>query len=202
MRFTLIYDGVLPPQTAHDGRVNDKSAIRKVLHCQLQNLWANHPVLAGALEQWRKLQPVRKAYSIAAISDPPLIEPMERAGIQFIPLVTNHLATYCELDILFLRREPKGFLVNAGGDLDNRIKMLFDAFRVPQDASELPALNGSEPNPFFCLLEDDSLITSVKISSERLLEGTEWASPDRVRLVINVITRVHRLTYGNLGLCD
>jgi hypothetical protein len=56
------------------------------------------------------------------------------------------------------------------GDLDNRIKTLLDALKIPND-KELPS--GAKPsgteNPFFCLLEDDSLITHIRIITDRLL---------------------------------
>jgi len=62
-------------------------------------------------------------------------------------------------------------LVSSGGDIDNRIKVLFDGLRVPKYDSELKNLAPEEgENPLFCLLEDDdSLITSIKITTDRLL---------------------------------
>jgi hypothetical protein len=113
--------------------------------------------------------------------------------------VGDFLSMTCELDVLFLRKEPRGYLVNQAGDLDNRIKVLFDALRVPKE-NELPATLEALPDPFFCLLEDDRLITSVRIVSERLLEGTIPTSRNHVRLVVNVTTQIHRMTAVNIGL--
>jgi hypothetical protein len=96
----------------------------------------------------------------------------------------------CALDILFLRRDQPGDLIKHGGDIDNRIKVLFDALRMPQDEQEL---TGQKPDvaedPFFCLLQDDKQITEVKITTDRLL--TPQASDEGindVHLIIHVKT--------------
>jgi len=50
-------------------------------------------------------------------------------------------------------------LVTSGGDIDNRIKVLFDGLKMPETVSELGGVAlESEEDPFFCLLEDDNLI--------------------------------------------
>jgi threonine synthase len=80
--------------------------------------------------------------------------------------------------------------VKTGGDIDNRIKVLFDALRMPKigefDAETPPA---PDEAPFFCLLQDDSLITEIKVTTDRLLTPlqTEEDSDD-VHLVIHVRT--------------
>jgi hypothetical protein len=123
-------------------------------------------------------------------------------GFEFIPLIVGSLPAVCELDILFLRREQPGSLIlkprdDYGGDLDNRIKILFDALRVPCKLEELPvgAAPAAEEAPFYCLLEDDSLITKFQVESDTLLggleESAEWAD---VQLVLNVTMRITRYT--------
>jgi hypothetical protein len=74
------------------------------------------------------------------------------------------------LDILFLRAEGKNYILQ-GGDIDGRLKTLFDALRIPRDANELPARAEPEPdeNPLFCLLENDDLISEVRVNTDRLL---------------------------------
>ena len=61
------------------------------------------------------------------------------------------------------------------GDLDNRIKTLFDALKIPREASALPsdAKPDEDQKPFFCLLQDDSLITKFSIEADRLLEPVQ-----------------------------
>jgi hypothetical protein len=52
--------------------------------------------------------------------------------------------------------------------------------------------------PFFCLLEDDALITSFSVETDRLL--TQPNSPvNQVYLVIEVNVRVMKLTETNIG---
>jgi hypothetical protein len=61
-----------------------------------------------------------------------------RCGFRFVPLVNEHMGhVTCSLDILFLRRDHPGGLVSNTGDIDNRIKVLFDALRMPGDCQEV-----------------------------------------------------------------
>jgi hypothetical protein len=85
--------------------------------------------------------------------------------------VTADLALSCAIEILFLRPEPPGGIVR-GGDVDNRIKTLFDGLKMPREAQDLgPYLNpGADEDPFYCLVEDDQLITSVSVETDTLLE--------------------------------
>jgi hypothetical protein len=92
-------------------------------------------------------------------------------GYRFVPLVRKDWRPMCSLNILFLRHDPPGSLVHAG-DLDNRIKTLIDALRRPESAIEL---RGNEQlaegeDPFFCLLEDDKLVTGLTVESDRFLK--------------------------------
>ena len=102
-----------------------------------------------------------------------------------------------ELSLTLLRPEPPGNLLTQGGDIDNRLKTLFDALTMPRHANALPV--GAKPEegemPFFCLLEDDNLVTSVQVRTEQLLEPECDSSV--VELFIFVRTRISRQTYGN-----
>ena len=95
---------------------------------------------------------------------------------QFVPLVVNsaHFRLICELDIRFARRDTPGDIVH-GGDLDNRVKTLFDALRMPGPDTLYELPSDAEPmkgeTPFLCLLEDDRLITKFTVASEKLLEA-------------------------------
>jgi hypothetical protein len=113
----------------------------------------------------------------------------ERAGIGFIPLMTEPNGLVCSLDILFLRPERPGSILESAGDIDNRIKTLIDALRVPSDGSEMKRREGDEPdpNPMYCLLQDDKLITSLKVEADRLL-FTRGQSEHEAILIIHVET--------------
>jgi hypothetical protein len=93
---------------------------------------------------------------------------------------------------VFLRRDHPGNLIRHGGDIDNRIKVLFDGLRIPQECSELPddAKPESEDDPFFCLLEDDELITEVKVTTDRLL-----VPPTGEEHIHNVVLLIHVKAY-------
>jgi hypothetical protein len=50
------------------------------------------------------------------------------------------------------------------------LKVLFDALRMPHDASEVSETPSVEGEVIFCLLADDNLITDLSIESFRLLD--------------------------------
>ena len=79
-----------------------------------------------------------------------------------------------------------GYIIYRGGDIDNRLKTLLDSLRMPTMKEELPSNDPPEDNenPFYCLLENDNLITDISISTDRLLEPQ--ASDSHVKLFIRV----------------
>ena len=164
MEFRLVYDGRLP-SASNSSRVKEKHDIRKSIHQQLVQLTEIRKSVEG-----RHLI-TSKRFNLS--------------GFGFVPLVTKAHAVFCHLDILFLRSGPPGSHI-IGGDLDNRLKTLFDALRVPRNANEVPS--GAEPEesevPFRCLLEDDSLITDHTVTTDRLLLPS--ANDSHVRLILRV----------------
>jgi hypothetical protein len=98
-------------------------------------------------------------------------------------LYEDHFILTCSLNILFLRKEGPGALVASGGDLDNRIKTLFDGLRMP--TLEEGRAEKADLDPLFCLLEDDALITDVMIRTDRLV-SRPGSSSSEVRLIIDV----------------
>jgi hypothetical protein len=95
----------------------------------------------------------------------------QQCGGRFIPLVSNLGGFACSLDILFLRRDNPGNMIRSGGDIDNRIKVLLDGLRMPENDAELGGIpiDSQAENPFFCLLEDDNLITKLSVTTDRLI---------------------------------
>ena len=104
-----------------------------------------------------------------------------------------------ELDITFIRQQQPGQLVNQGGDIDNRIKTLFDALRVPtkSEVTQLGEYLQSDEFPMFCLFEDDFLISSANIETDRLLRP---AKERQMLAIIQVTVQVTRVTIGTIGL--
>jgi len=121
----------------------------------------------------------------------------------FIPLVTRLHGLVSEIDITFLRREDPGAIINAGGDIDNRLKTLFDALRLPHDATELGRQTGpGDPIDIFCLLEDDVLITRLGLLTGRLIgplhSNAQPEKPTDVELQMHITVKVNHGMIANL----
>jgi len=118
---------------------------------------------------------------------------------RFAPLVSSVYGwnTVAELNILVLRPSQPGDLINHGGDIDNRLKTLFDTLRMPSEP-EIPIEETPQrgEDPFFVLLQDDALITDFSIATDRLL--TTSPSQNYVEIVIHVTLRKTRASMVNL----
>lgn len=90
-------------------------------------------------------------------------------NVTYLPLVRKSAQLVAELDILLLRNEAPGRIIVGGGDIDNRLKTLFDALRCPHTPEEAGSQLHGETE-IYTLLEDDSLITAVSVTTDRLLE--------------------------------
>ncbi|HEY6189592.1 MAG TPA: hypothetical protein VIW80_18205 [Pyrinomonadaceae bacterium] len=208
MEFRLVYEGPLPSGGNSSRHVKYKHLIRKQLHPQLSRLWHEHPALA---HKW-KVMPDGPVYDILRqarlVKNVPGINEVEmlarqfdRCGFRFVPLVNKRFDLVCSLNILFLRRGNPGDLIAVGGDIDNRIKTLFDALRIPKDGSEISEQPGADENPFFCLLEDDSLITEFNVTTDRLLRPARTDEGEaEVVLIIQVTVKATEINLENLQL--
>lgn len=208
MEFRLTYEGPLrstqgePWGDQRDPRAEHKHEIRRVFHKQLRRLWEITPFLREGKSTGpepitlyinslplieRPISTVRDAHSLAL--------QYAQFGFKFVPLVTTELNLVCGLDILFLRPDKPGNLWR--GDIDNRVKTLLDALSVPEAndryCDRTPA---EDEKPFYCLLEDDALITKLSVETDQLLETD--GSPDPVRLVVTVRLRPYELHLGNI----
>lgn len=201
MKFTLTYEGEL--------RAKDNSErkweIRRQLHPQLQELWATNPTLVQVRRN--RLVPKTGYWLIEghhsldnqiatqrhartddlSRNDIDLCEPIAKADRRFWPLVRESFALTCALRILFLRKEEPGRLYQ-GGDLDNRLKTLFDALSIPNENQIIS--DATIADPIYCLLEDDRLITRIDVDTHRLLAPAQSASKHEVKLIIEVDVRV------------
>lgn len=172
MEFRLVYSGSLPAAGRSTTRNETKIEIRRTLSKQLRELWATHPRMRRRLEKrpwvnhWgENPDPARELWSYVEMH----ALRFQVAGRNYCPVISNDSGAACELNILFLRRDQPGNLIASGGDIDNRLKVLFDALRMPQNADEVGDRHADDDAPHFCLLEDDSLITDVRITTDRLL---------------------------------
>jgi hypothetical protein len=185
MEFTLHYRGLLKP----NGGPDEKHALRRVFHSQLRQLWQQKPLSAF----WKTLVD-------RTVPDQSLNVVRDIHGFTFVPLVCEKTSLVAELSITLLRPEPPGAIVTQAGDIDNRLKTLLDALKVPSEPTALPP--GTAPaegeNPFFCLLEDDNLITALAVKSDRLLEPDLDAR--QAEVLINVRVRALQVFFGTVGL--
>jgi hypothetical protein len=85
------------------------------------------------------------------------------------------------------------------GDIDNRIKTLIDALRIPSANEDYDQRTPAEDEqPFFCLLEEDKLITKLTIETDRLLKF-DGKALDQAMLVINVSLRPYETQIANIA---
>jgi hypothetical protein len=195
VEFTLRYEGVLPTANGNT-RVLEKQRMREDFHFQLKQLWQHD----SALTNVKGLQ-IGELISNRVVPAKPLTEfTRPHYGVfvgRFcvIPIITRHNGLVCHLDIQLLRNGAPGDLVRNGGDIDGRLKVIFDALRMPHNAGELA---GSEPagsanEPLYCVLEDDSLITKLSVEAQRRLLRSGEAK-DHVSLHIRVKVLALRMT--------
>ncbi len=158
------------------------------MHPQLERLWKEKPLEAVA-PRLLDATSQRSADSIV----------VERDGLRFAPLVTHRLNLYAEISVLLMRQQQHGALFTEGGDIDNRLKTLLDALRLPRGPNEARGNGGRDDDPplFFCLLEDDALITKASVETAQLLRP---APPDFVLAIVGVHVKKTMLTPANMSL--
>lgn len=215
MEFRLVFEGSLKSGQS-GGVVAEKHAIRKAIHKQLAQLWqaipdlkirsGEHSILSAPPA---KTNP-RTITTAAALPRESLWKTLgdtfDKCGYKFVPLVSRHLGLTCGLDILMLQKD-KAAPIGQAGDIDNRLKTLFDALQVPQNCSEVVGVKEADEDPyFFCLTEEDSLITDVRVTVDK------WLAPftpppgkgashleNFVHMVITVKVKPSVFSYENLA---
>jgi hypothetical protein len=165
--------------------------IRQHFHAQLRDLWTRPP-----LSGYRRLLDPR-----SEVGDLSLIT--EFNGFEFASLIADHVGLVAELDIMLLWSAAPGSIITTGGDIDNRLKTLLDALKVPSVPKDLPSGVRPQPDerPFFCLLRDDRLITRLSVETDRLLEPGLPSSDAVVIVKVRTVQfrgdlRLHPLTAG------
>lgn len=168
MPLVLIYRGALPS----NGNTKDKHHIRRAFHAQLSNA-------------------IRKPYAQMFRDAPDFCEhPVGQ--FRFHPLICRHPfypRIGCELEIHALSHDPYGSVIQSG-DLDNRLKTLFDALRLPSKTDELP--QDAKPQdgdaPFWVLLSDDRIITDLHVKQD-ILHTSPSEGNSYMELIIRVTVR-------------
>lgn len=174
LRFTLAYRGPLRADST-----KDKQHIRSQVHDQLNMLWGGFP-----LNEFRD-------HHFTDAESKKLV-----GKVTYLPLVRKSARLIAELDILLLRNEVPGRIIVGGGDIDNRLKTLFDALRCPHTAEEAGSQLDADTE-IYTLLEDDSLITAVSVTTDRLLEK---CNPEEALVIMRVSVIPINFPVGGIGI--
>ena len=166
LSFTLVYEGQLLEHNPQKPQFSHTHEIRKVFHRQLKRLREEHFFL-------RDIKPEELAAQ------------HEVGGYKYVPLVTKETKKsklHCSLKILFLYQ-------NLLQNIDNQLKTIFDSLSLPVSKDDLDGheAGSSKENPFFCLLEDESLIMNTQLETDLLLKPKkEESNGNDVLLIIGV----------------
>lgn len=212
MRFRLTYEGNLfaTQRDAHGGqrvpRAGSKHAIRRAFHEQLKLYWDSDIVLSNAKASSSSAPEGEAPFILdggGALARPlaDVIADEHRAfDYRWIPLVRRESRLRCFIDVLMLRRDGRSSVFSAG-DIDNRVKTLIDCLRMPQTQGELVGNETPKEgeDPFFCLLQDDNLITGFTVETDQLYDFPSGADETYVKLVIGVDIRPYSVGFDNLN---
>lgn len=77
---------------------------------------------------------------------------IERGSTHFLPIICSPLKLLANIEITWFRPEQPGRVVQSG-DIDNRLKTLFDGLSVPPHENQFPnsGISGTAQSPFYCL---------------------------------------------------
>ncbi len=204
MQFRLTYEGRLLGSSNNNPRPDHKHEIRMKLHPQLKRLWTVHQwliQLAGLhYPDYRTATQGQQLVNAVWAGHPTYIQLLGRNYQSYdrnwLPLVAEEMGLTCGLDILFLRAGARGGVLNVG-DIDGRIKTLFDALAIPRSGSGLPRPEGE---PIYVLLNDDNHISHVSVETDELLEPTDpEIGQNDARVIITVNIKPLRANYLTVG---
>jgi hypothetical protein len=148
VEFILNYRGHLKA----NGDSKHKHCLRRHFHEQLKELW-NQPPLnkhRGLLDPGEPMGP-----DVVRTLDSESSTLVQTVGpYEFASVVSSKINLVADLDITLLRPGPPGAIVSHGGDLDNRLKTLFDALKIPDTPDAVPTDDSplEMEYPFFCYL--------------------------------------------------
>jgi hypothetical protein len=123
-------------------------------------------------------------------------KPIVINGHKFYPLARVVFKLKCEIKVdLHVNHEIASVITNVA-DLDNRLKTLFDALRMPKEPHEI---KDHMPNidEFCCLLENDIIISALQIETFRNTAVPTGASLDHVRL--NMVVTLDPMMYDYMN---
>ena len=175
VEFTLRFSGTIPSHSsakAHD--------IRCVFHEQLEDYWSRDTRLLKVKRALiKRSQKTSRAVHDVRGDDERLGKTVdgryyfhEVNGVRFVPLVTAWRYLRCDVHVRIYRYEGaknvRGGVLDLNGDIDSKAKSLLDALRMPTDSSDGRSVTPHD-GLFFCVLEDDRLVTKLTIETKEKL---------------------------------
>jgi hypothetical protein len=167
----LIYRGPLPA-AGSSSRKRQKHDIRRCFHYQLSRV-------------------IKKPYN-QLFKNSPQFNGKDVKEFKFKPLICSdpfYPRRGCQLEIHALSHDPFGSIIKSG-DLDNRLKTLFDALCLPNE-NQLPsdATPQQDEDPFWVLLSDDRMIVDFHFVQD-ILRTDPPADPTYMELIIKVTVKI------------
>ena len=161
VEITLKHDGGIPASQDDNRHSDFKQSLRVEFSRQLRRLW-RQGLLKEFYEAGLPVVSHTQPRQWCCVPDDPDKHPFFRVqvcGFSAIPMVSWHNMLGCDLDFSFLGDE-RGII-----DLDNQIKTVFDALRMPHQPNEVPGHMFGKGDDLFCLLEDDAIVKRFCVES-------------------------------------
>jgi hypothetical protein len=168
---TLVYQGPLKS----NGRAEHKAIVRQQFSQQLRPIY-ERDVLRESIRDHVQQTCVK-----------------EVAGAKFTSLANKVFGLHARIDVTMLSVGNAGIFSAAQGDIDNRLKTLFDALSIPPE-SQAASVRSTLPDLTVCLVEDDQLIREVRVRVGELLLPVEDKS--------TVLVIVHATLIRHDGISD
>ena len=186
LKFRLTYRGSLrasqnphPTSTGPDRHWNLKHRMRLQFHPQLKRLWETRAFLR---DNQNDASP--DSYHVQSLASKHVILPWH-----FVPLVTEQLSLRTKIEITILRVDHPHLNLWSydGGDVDNRVKTIIDALRVPgaRDGYDKITVEDGE-DPLFVLTEADELFDAVYAETDHLLVVPDGQDASYAEVIIAV----------------
>ena len=115
---------------------------------------------------------------------------------RFAPLYGKHVKVQIMLDLVLLTGTPERKSALSSGDLDNRLKRIIDALRMPSQADEVYE-DPISPDTCYCLMDDDSGVSSVSAKLGPFLGSND---PEESFVFIKARGTPEAVTLENLAL--
>ncbi|HEV8348219.1 MAG TPA: hypothetical protein VGQ16_16700 [Vicinamibacterales bacterium] len=165
----------------------EKMQLRFFLSRQLRRVWENYFEAKHPLGQLPRAKPTKLPaanslpYFMTVFDDEP--------SYRFVPLVTHGNKIRCRLSIRYGRWRTGGAAqLLDNGDIDARLKVLFDGLSIPQ-ANQLNFSKvhlEHQTDTCFVLAEDDRLIESVEIGTFEILDAPKGQKEDNLETVFHI----------------